>query len=150
MKVEALIVKIYLFTQPYLSVLGGTALHGLFSKNIEIEEHSNGKTFFGWLILLSISIGLGIFARLIAIAYYDLNPELEVRQGVINVSQFTGAALGFSGTVWLMNKLKSTYDDAKDAVLQRYSGKNRRRNEYRDPYEDEYRQRRSYNDEEDI
>lgn len=145
---EAFLLKLYALVQPYYPIFGGTALHALFAKQTQIENQAVGKTVVGWLILILISIGLGAYAGILATVYYDLHPELEVSKNVIISCQIGGASIGFSGVVWFLTKLKEWAEDAKDAVLNKYSNKRQsRRNEYRDPYEREYPSQRGYDEE---
>lgn len=115
---ETLLAKLWQVIQSQQGLLTGSFLHFFFSKQIEKESKKPRKTLLDWLLVFVISITLGLTFEFMVIGYYEYQ-NLMPKPGVLTASKVLGAALGFSGMVWIMNKLKESFDEVRDYALRK-------------------------------
>ena len=84
----------------------GTALHVLI-----VYKKGTKMGLFGWISLGAISVLSGLSFEYIVNAYYAYNGIIP-KQELINAAELIGAALGFGGLMWMIDKSQSLFESA--------------------------------------
>lgn len=132
---EIIIAKLWSVIQSHMSLIGGTALHFLFTAKLDQNKIDvPKKTITGVLITILISVLMGKFFEVVVVGYYSWDDK-EATIEIIRWARVSGAVIGFAGTVLAAKLVVILYNKSIDPALEWAFGKktikqNSRRNKY--------------------